>query len=994
MRSLSDGGVPERSNGVVSKTIVGSAYRGFESLPLRILLRVSLQMACGALLCLHCGAARGQSTVRIYDTVYRPLGVDYQVVETPHFTLVYEGGAESLVREVAAILESERPKAQARFPGRRSLRMPVVLEAFSDRAFGLVSTVPFRQEIGVTFIKGNRLSVRHDSWLWTVAAHETVHAAQAQYGSRWGAAGIMRLFAPDVARGLQLWFPAGVSEGVAVYHESQLQAGAGRLNHPLFQMHFWAAMASENPWTLAQLLEPPAYATPLNRYYIGGANFHRYLIEKQGDAFRRVLRFHDRIPFLGYGIELRYATGMWPRQLGKKFRAAMVAQEQERQQALGDLTTSDVLATGPSHMYRRPLWLNNATLLVHAAGNDLPEGFYTLSAGGVRERLSLQGISEDCYASLSIDSSAVLFTRYVQDPLAQTRFVADVFSMAIEDGHAVRITRNARLHAPVQHNGGMWAFRNQGQFNAWVNLNPSGEVNAVTEASRTTFVQLAPRPGSSDVAVLARKSGQQGLYLSRGDRRDRVEPWLSFINASIYDMSWSATGAYLLFAADLNGVANVYVFDVEADEVRQLTNVPFGAFEPVLSPDGKTIAFVEGRHEGMDIRLAPFIPHAAPIIEKDARVVSSRMPNVEAVVEAPSMDVSTPKPYRVGRFLRPRTLVPIVRYDGFENTRHDVSLGSGIGVGFQGSDPLQRTVYSVEGWYQARRAWGRGIFETAWLPVRITAQVFDRPTTVMAIVDGDRRRTLRLGREELGGRIDLYLPVVLHNNVRRSRLAVGLGTEFAGERLFGTDGKTVAVQAARSGAPHRYRKRLALIPSLSLSHGLRYNRADLLPAAGLVIAFSGFSDAWTEGFRARRAIITNAAWYRGLVPRRNTTLRLRIKSLWQNRGSIYDLDNFMPRGLEHVYLGRGTYIGADAQIVQPLGYIDNGFLLLPVYVKALYVYAFAEALAHVDGRAREWDNLSAAGVGLGLQLRALYFANIHLRVGASFTRDGVSLTLR
>ena len=30
------GGVPEWSNGVVSKTIVGFAYRGFESLPLRM----------------------------------------------------------------------------------------------------------------------------------------------------------------------------------------------------------------------------------------------------------------------------------------------------------------------------------------------------------------------------------------------------------------------------------------------------------------------------------------------------------------------------------------------------------------------------------------------------------------------------------------------------------------------------------------------------------------------------------------------------------------------------------------------------------------------------------------------------------------------------------------------------------------------------------------------------------------------------------------------
>ncbi len=994
MRNLPYGGVPERSNGVVSKTIVGIAYRGFESLPLRILPRLTYLAAGFVLLCLLCTDSSGQSTTRIYETVYRPLGVEYHVAQTAHFTLIYEDGSESLVHEAAAILDSELPKATERFPGRRGLRMPVVLEGFSDRPYGFVSPVPFRQEIGTAAIKGNRLSARHDSWLWTVAAHETVHAAQAQYGSMWGVGGMFRLVSPDIARALQLWFPAGVSEGVAVYHESQLQSGAGRLNHPFFQMHFWASMSSEDPWSLAQMLEVPAYAVPAHRYYIGGANFHRYLAEKRGGAFMRALRFHDRIPFAGHGIELRYATGRWPHQLGREFRAAMAAEERARQEALGDLTKSDVLATGPGHMYRRPIWLNSTVLLAHAAGNDLPEGFYTLSTNGARDLLSLQDLSEEFYASLSMDISTVLFTRYVQDPLAHTRFVADIFSMDLKDGRASRITRRARAHAPVQHEGGIWALRNRGQFNEWVNITSTGTVHAVTEASRTTFVQLAPRPGSSDVAVLARKGGRQGLYVSRGAQRDQLEPWLFFTDASIYDVTWSADANYLLFTADLNGVPNVFFLNVAADEVRQLTNVPFGAFEPALSPDGRTLAFVEARHEGMDIRLTPFIPGAAPLTEIAVRVPISHAPRLEAPVEAPHMGVTELQRYRTWRFLRPRTLIPLVRYDEFQRTEHDVSLGTGIGLGLQGSDPLQRTAYLLEGWYQAGRAWGEVGVETARLPVRIAAQVFDRSTTVMAIVEGEPRRTVRLGREEVGGRIDLRLPVVLHNNVRHSSLTVGIGAELAGERLFDTAGETVEVRVAPGEAPRRFRTRLAIIPSLTWSHGIRYNRKDLRPAAGLAVSSAGFSDAWTDGFQVRRAIITQVAWYRALVSRSHTALRLRFKSLWQNRGSIYDLDTFMPRGQEDVYLGPGTYAGADAEIVQPLWYVENGFLLLPVYVKAVYAYGFAEALAPVDSRERQWKNITAAGVGLGLQMRISHVVDVHLRAGASFTRDGVSLTMR
>ncbi len=38
------GEVPERSNGAVSKTVVGSAHRGFESLPLRCQLNLGVPL--------------------------------------------------------------------------------------------------------------------------------------------------------------------------------------------------------------------------------------------------------------------------------------------------------------------------------------------------------------------------------------------------------------------------------------------------------------------------------------------------------------------------------------------------------------------------------------------------------------------------------------------------------------------------------------------------------------------------------------------------------------------------------------------------------------------------------------------------------------------------------------------------------------------------------------------------------------------------------------
>ena len=61
--------------------------------------------------------------------------------------------------------------------------------------------------------------------------------------------------------------------------------------------------------------------------------------------------------------------------------------------------------------------------------------------------------------------------------------------------------------------------------------------------------------------------------------------------------SWSSDGRYLVFSADPDGITNIFVLDRAADRLYQLTNVPFGAMEPSLSPDGATLAFVEYRHE-------------------------------------------------------------------------------------------------------------------------------------------------------------------------------------------------------------------------------------------------------------------------------------------------------------------------------------------------------------------------------------------------------------
>ncbi len=59
--------------------------------------------------------------------------------------------------------------------------------------------------------------------------------------------------------------------------------------------------------------------------------------------------------------------------------------------------------------------------------------------------------------------------------------------------------------------------------------------------------------------------------------------------------AWSPDGRYVAFAAQAGGLTDLYLYDLEADSLRRLTNDAFADLEPAWSPDGRRLAFVTDR---------------------------------------------------------------------------------------------------------------------------------------------------------------------------------------------------------------------------------------------------------------------------------------------------------------------------------------------------------------------------------------------------------------
>ena len=941
---------------------------------------------------------------QFYGTQYRAPGQNWMEVNTDHFRLIFPERYQPEALHSLKILESEYADIQGVVGGELK-NFPIILNPENDRSNGFVAPFNFRSEVELAPIKGKNLNPRSGDWLETVLPHELVHALHMSVNPKFSVTGVIGLLSKDFRRSVHGAAPAGLLEGIAVQHESHgTIPHSGRGNYPYFNHQFNALLGTDKEWSMGQLVHRSVYTLPFNRHYIGGYEFLNWLLNTYGDdTMRRAIRYHYKYPFLGFGMALRKTTGKYPKTLYREFSTQRKEEEQERLEQFEQKKpiAEEVPFSGTCRRMQRPLWLNDDTLLFYIQACNHPSGFYTWRPqDGKPELLKEVVITEDLYYSLSPERDQLLYSRYHSSRFYDNLQQGDLHRLHIPTGESERLTRNKRYFSPDVMGDGIAALQTEAHQQNLVLLDSSATetIREFPKPDSSTIIQAAANPSNrGQLAVIGKVKSVQGLWIAQtnDDSLFTRLPDIAFETGSVFDAAWHPSGENLLFVSDHSGAMNVYEYNLSEDEVRQVTNSRYNAFEASYSPDGRKIAYAEqaenekrvyvmDRDEGLNQIIPPGTWTAGPEISKQ---FTRPLMNREEPAGQPDWN---PQPYKSGlTWVKPRLWVPVIqREEGYDK----------IGLRAQSVDVLNSQAYTLEATHFADRFWFDFEYANKTFYPGFTLNIFKEPRLDYFPVqrNGGQERMLLL-QHQRGASVSIPLNIRLESNSRFSSLL------FEPEYTLSQVRFVNPASASETYSGFAVRHTLGVWNVLNV--GLRQFTRDIQPNRGWIFftdaqmdlnrdEISGGGGDFTLGghFTRRRGIRAGISTFAAPLQKFNQSLRITLQAITQTDQPVFNtLSLYSDSFSETPMRGVNNAAILDTRYTIPLTYPDDGGFLVPLYLSNIYMVLFSQTAADLNQPDLIEGSRSVFGAGIRSRFRISNFTlDLGISIGWEPTRNEVT----
>jgi WD40 repeat protein len=280
------------------------------------------------------------------------------------------------------------------------------------------------------------------------------------------------------------------------------------------------------------------------------------------------------------------------------------------------------------------------------------------------------------------------------------------------------------------------------------------------------FSNLAVSPDGKWLAYEAwQKGGQKDIMVMELETREVS----SVTNDRAWDVSpsWSPDGHTLYFASDRSGVYNIYAVEPENGQIKQISNVLGGAFQPKVSSSGEKLAFLSYSSEGFDVSVMdnPDPKNIKPFVQNTVEVFHNPFENnMKNEGPLPNPPILSNKAYTPLRSLTKPIRLPILAF--YDSTTVE------LGLTLSGKDLLNRHFYTLFFSYNT----GLGKlnyslkYENATLYPNFTLLAQDKTLPIWTNFDASGLDSLRYSRQKAYGMgIDVPLNKIDHSAVATIR---------------------------------------------------------------------------------------------------------------------------------------------------------------------------------------------------------------------------------
>ena len=551
----------------------------------------------------------------------------WMTMETDHFLITFEEGQESIAQQAAYYLEMSYDQITQELGHEPSDKTRIVLGDFSDLANGFATPgYGYNEEEYLLTYGGPNAALRAgiDTWLHTLAVHELTHTIHIDMHA--GATSFTRALFGRMGRPLfplpDLTNPNGdlpvyLVEGFAVYMET-INTDGGRLRSSLWEMMMRADFANERIMTRDQSSGRYSYAryTGDAPYYLYGAYFCDYIARSYGqDKLFDIMRDNSK----GNAF---FIDGVFQRVLGKSLPAVwdefIVEAKGTYAQQMADLENQGLTSTQPltrtGQAASSPNFSPDGKTVAYAqSGKDLAAALrlVDVESGNNRTAVIANTVHSGEGFSWSPDGQKLVYGRF---DLQGSKLVNDLYAFDLKTGKELRLTVGARASGPTWSPDGqtiVFVAKTTPLQTSVMAMKADG-TNVRTLVEGQNEMQFSsPRfsPYGRQLAVAVQSyGGFNDIYLLNADGGD-LRP-ITQDRAMDFAPQWSPDGQYVLFNSDRTGVHNAFAYRLSDQQLFQVTNVPFGAFSPAMSPDGRTIAFINYDVKGYDVHLMDADPQA------------------------------------------------------------------------------------------------------------------------------------------------------------------------------------------------------------------------------------------------------------------------------------------------------------------------------------------------------------------------------------------------